>query len=746
MYSDILFLLGGSDLEMQTIADLLKLHNIPFVDKKLKWNAAQLSVYQEELDKYGDKTKIYGIELTENKEVRIPSNYVRIDHHNDYSSKSSSLEQVLDILQIPTSRYFQLVAANDKGYIPAMKEIGATDEEIQKIRQADRFAQGITFEDEDIAKKEIKYVCGTSNNLLIVKTSLSHFSPITDRLYPYERLLIYNDKKLCFYGDGVKDLVGIYKSEIQENKIYHGGGDSGYFGTVEGSFSVDEFLEIVNLIKNKYSSASSPKSPYSYHIFYFPFRWDILEKENSLLSEQINLENINYTQSLWERTQYISNENEQKDLYNEKNYYHQFVHHILYDELNSKTNYIHHFERYEPKNSSHIHYIIKLKNREIPYSLQVKAMNINLYSTGVGFLSFYLSNEDINQSTPQDILNINQYGRRIMPPFFDDIQYRNEIAEYIAIEGLTSETIYREDFNLYTTQDSWKQASFITLLIGDLSDNIKITPIIDDRMYVASWYKNDELAQQFTSDENIYCNTDTSFSSFWYKYLFVDGSSETCQNNKMKQELLQKHTYLRWQKWSSLYGVSRYSFVYLTNSDVPDYLLNYFQTIYARMVELVILQRSSMLRFSSEVSKVSNFANQDVDIISQRVSSLYKEYIKFINQIYFREVTSQDQGIELYSMFHDNLNMTDYITDLDGEIEELHQYVSLKEDQSRNQKAAFLNNIATLLLPVTVITGFWGMNKWEDVVGDDLFINQCILILIGLIIAICIIYNRRKKL
>jgi hypothetical protein len=43
MYSDILFLLGGSDLEMQTIAELLKLHNVPFEDKKLQWNTANLS-------------------------------------------------------------------------------------------------------------------------------------------------------------------------------------------------------------------------------------------------------------------------------------------------------------------------------------------------------------------------------------------------------------------------------------------------------------------------------------------------------------------------------------------------------------------------------------------------------------------------------------------------------------------------------------------------------------------------------
>ena len=746
MYSDILFLLGGSDLEMQTIAELLKLHNVPFVDRKLQWNTANLSAYQDVLDKNSDKTKIYGIELTENKEVRIPSNYVRIDHHNDYSSKSSSLEQVLDILQIPTSRYFQLVAANDRGYILAMKEIGATDEEIQEIRQADRFAQGITFEEEDTAKKEIKYVCGTANNLLILKTSLSHFSPITDRLYPYERLLIYNDKKLCFYGDGVKYLAERYKSEIQEYKIYHGGGDSGYFGTVEGAFSDDEFLEIVNFIKNKYSPVLSPKSPYSYHIFYFPFRWDVNGFENDLLSNQLSLDNIHYLNSFWDRVQKVTDEGEAKLLYNEKNYYHPFVHNILYDEEKNKTNLIRHFERRELKLSSNIYYLIKLKNREKPYRLRVDAINLNLYATGVGFLSFYLVNEDITQSAPQDILNINQFGRRIMPPFIKDIESRYEIAEYIAIEGLATDKIYREDFKNYTAEDSWKQASFITLLISELSDNIKITPIIDDRMYVASWYRNDELASQFSSNDKAYYDSSNIFSSFWYKYLFVDSSVETCQNNQMKEELLKKHSYLRWQKWGSLYGVSKYSFVYLANSSADDFLFKNFETIYARMIELVLVQRASMLRFSSEVTNVSNFTNQNVDIISLKVSSLYKEYIKFVNQIYFREITVQDQGIELYSMFHDSLNMQAYITDLDGEIEELHQYVSLKEDQSRNKKAAFLNNIATILLPVSVITGFWGMNKWEDVVDSPLFINQCILILIGLIIAICIIYNRRKKL
>ena len=60
------------------------------------------------------------------------------------------------------------------------------------------------------------------------------------------------------------------------------------------------------------------------------------------------------------------------------------------------------------------------------------------------------------------------------------------------------------------------------------------------------------------------------------------------------------------------------------------------------MAELVLVQRASMLRFSGEITKVSQLSNQDVEAVSKRVSSLYKEYIRFVNQIYFREITAQE--------------------------------------------------------------------------------------------------------
>lgn len=132
--SDRIFLLGGHDLEMQTIRELLDKLRIRYADKNLGWGNALLSEYHDILDEYAGKPDctIYGIELKE--DVPPPSNYVRIDHHNDFIDRPSSIEQVLSVLNITPDRHQQLVGANDARYIPGMLALGATRQEVDEIR------------------------------------------------------------------------------------------------------------------------------------------------------------------------------------------------------------------------------------------------------------------------------------------------------------------------------------------------------------------------------------------------------------------------------------------------------------------------------------------------------------------------------------------------------------------------------------------------------------------------------------
>lgn len=246
------FLLGGYDLEMVTIKQLLDGREDCIVfDKHLNWSNAKLSQYENELTSYSRTGHtVYGIELEE--DIPATGTYVRIDHHNDFQEKPTSLEQILAIAGIEPNRHLLLVAANDRGYIPAMLALGATHEEIVHIRARDRECQGISAEDEQLATQSIADHLSHVGRLSVVYSSTSHFSPICDRLYPYESLLIYTDTEWMFYGKGKKTLSIELGREIEHRKIVHGGGDEGFIGSIKGAFTKEEIHQFVNQITQQY--------------------------------------------------------------------------------------------------------------------------------------------------------------------------------------------------------------------------------------------------------------------------------------------------------------------------------------------------------------------------------------------------------------------------------------------------------------------------------------------------------------
>jgi len=225
MKEKAIFLLGGNDLEMLTIRDLLLDKGIifePRIYKSLPWGISVTYYDYIFNDVQYSNFIIYGIELSEPAGWVKPSNYYSIDHHNERSNEKSSLEQIADLLQIELTREQLLIAANDKGFIPAMEAIGATKEEIAEIRRLDRLAQGVTEEDEHLAEKSIKKNKKEKNGITIIKSLTPRFSTLTDRLYPNNKLLIYTDTELNYFGDGAKLLTAEFRTLIKDGKAYLG--------------------------------------------------------------------------------------------------------------------------------------------------------------------------------------------------------------------------------------------------------------------------------------------------------------------------------------------------------------------------------------------------------------------------------------------------------------------------------------------------------------------------------------------
>ena len=741
------FLLGGADLEMVTIRNLLMSENVEFVDRGLSWETASLSSYKEELNKYpAAEYDIYGIELRNDVDF-IPDNYHEIDHHGNKDFLPSALEQVAALLEHELTLEESLIAANDKGYIRAMKSLlenskeaeGMSEEEKEKkiidIRSHDRKAQGITPEEEVAAEKEIAQgKCFVEGNLVIFQTSLDHLSPITDRLVRYDRIVVFNENKLVIYGLGCHiagaEVAGHYS--LNDKQTYSGGGPLGYWGIKEGELTKDEIFQIAETLKTL-------KMEYSGHIFYFPFSWHRKDAEGlNTLSQRVQMGELQFNlEGPWHKAD--SDEN----LYNEKNYFYPYVHNLLYDDDDGKS-MIRHFELTCGENAK---YVIKVRqgNGSVTYSLRLDHVNLNLYSTGAGLLSFYCTNDtnlcDENGTVrimdKEDILRINQFGRRIMPPFFADIGYRGEIAEELAITGLAGFPELKEQFNNYSQNDYWKPASFIGKLIHSICHQIDFQPVIDDRMFVISWYKNTSLINEVKMDTHTWNHS--SNDQFWYRYLYVDTGFPTCQDADMRAALLNASTYRRWMDMNSLYGLTRYSMVFLTSDSVPSHLIPTFETIYARMVEMVLMQRASLLCFSDEVTRVSALLDlNDPKASYEPIRSLYMEYIAFVNKFYHKEITAQDQGIELYDMMQRSLHLDEFVKDMDNDIGELYQYTSMLDDKEQGKKADHLNWVMSVFAPASFVAGIWGMNEMCDVCRSGTFLWQ-ILWIAGFSVMVCML-------
>ena len=245
-----LFLLGGYDLEMMTIKQMLEgRKDCVVLDKHLRWNNAKLSAYREDLHLY-QEYDVFGIELQE--DIPLPHNYYRIDHHNDWAHKPSALEQVASVIGVKLNRDQQLIAANDRGYIPAMQAIEATEEEIADIRKRDRKAQGVTESDETLAEQSLAQNLSRYGSLIVVKSLTSRFSPICDRLFPYQRLIIYTNSEWMYYGEGKAELVKQLAGDIELKKIFHGGGDCGYIGTLQNAYSEEQIHQFVEQVIKEY--------------------------------------------------------------------------------------------------------------------------------------------------------------------------------------------------------------------------------------------------------------------------------------------------------------------------------------------------------------------------------------------------------------------------------------------------------------------------------------------------------------
>lgn len=533
---------------------------------------------------------------------------------------------------------------------------------------------------------------------------------------------------------------------------------------------------------------SSDLKPFSIHSFMLPMRWDYLPvgytlekgKEQFSFEERTDLsmflECLLAQNTHWKRKFFRINGDALN--FNEFHYFHAYASRTMFDlEQQSET-----AETIIDNNKVMVYfeydidpvidkYIIKTDNKI--YELNLTGISLHVYNSGVVILTINAENHVYD--SVEDVLKINEYGRRIYPQFLssepphthkakgaflaDEIiidtvaagKLSDDFGDYSAIKEREVHHHYMGEFRRSFIVQTPKyiqglfNSKFCFIQKYEKPQSIRLNLLTDDRMFFQSWYGNNAFSKSLeiinnttkkekegeVEEEEIEYSQirfeDTAYkkmvrkrsypdynyqyvkNSNWYAYMFGDKNSPSIANNEMQQEHTEYHTYARWAGYGTLFGFTRDSFV-AVSQNIPTLIQNapnlrdQMKTMYYQMAVLSLAQRASVLRFSAEVACLADLALNDRDTQLMRdVKVIYKNYIEFINKIYYREITPYIQGIEMYEKFQQVMGMAQRAKDLDQELEELFNYLQLEESEK-------LNKIAAAFLPVSLLVGVLGMS------------------------------------
>ncbi|MEM5777462.1 MAG: hypothetical protein QXJ06_03360 [Candidatus Aenigmatarchaeota archaeon] len=789
MNNDYVFFLGGYDLEMLEIKKILEENNCKLYDKNLSWGA-KASSYKDELSNLEQDEIPVLIELEI--DIKVPDKSIIIDHHNEKAGKDvkTSIEQLAELINIELNREQKLISANDRAHIQGMIELGASEEEIKDIRERDRKAQGVTDEDERLSLLSIEHFSyRISKDLIIIYSLTQKTSPIIDNLYKYYRHIFIIDFTGGLYYSGTGQIVELlsevykkYKKNDPNIECWKGGNlpFSGYFGSnnISGGSLLMTKKDIIEFMKPYIEE----EIIYSQHIFMFPFMIEMRKlnnvestEDNKLIKSKSILKTINkkLKKSIWKykphrvlldipadiRAQLMHLKDDNCSPYsdselwafNEHSYFYEFIHDTLFtyykeEEIELNDNIISLYYEVDISPKDEITFIIKGDTQYI-YTLRVDNISLRIFESEVGVLSFTLYNTCYKDF--EDIQRINDFGRRIYPQFLgtggvkepiDSTKYSFFCDKIIFnISNLYIEEEFKtEDFiEIYKKNNNKPEinyAKYIKELLKPLDDEeLTYRSVNDDRMYILCWYGNNDMINRLKKFNNIEYAYENDES--WYRYIFIDGSKETMiKNNKMRRKLIKKSTYGRFVEGNTLFGISRYSFVCLTDTGYFAYnvIRNHMQKVYYQISVLLLAQRASIICFSNKLEKINIVTNEklnkekEFEYVEKKVKDLENldyRILNFINRMTYKEVTPQEQGIELYTLALKRMNINKQLYVLRQKVNDLHmtadqvlERIHLIQEREMNdrqrQTKAFFDKITLIGLIFAPLTLYQTVSKF----------------------------------
>lgn len=382
-------------------------------------------------------------------------------------------------------------------------------------------------------------------------------------------------------------------------------------------------------------------------------------------------------------------------------------------------------------------------------SVNVTDIDLHLFDNGIGLLSMTTrqhSNEQ-NRLTVDQALRFNDLARRVYAPFLghkvvDGVEHpastdnpKNANMLPVAVRLFNGnekngkgfiEDFKTPKFECGDLSECIKISEIITRLLepmvckpyknpAELQDVIHwFSPFTDDRMFIITAFLDNDIARVFHAQAKKrprWIEDDTA-SDLWYRMIFVDGGDATIENDRMKQKILKRHTYARWLKYKTIYGLSEYSLV--LSAEAGDYTINlkrHMHAMYYQMAVMVLMQKTMLLKFSRDIYHVVKRFDKFDEALLEKTKELHGEFIRHINKYWFIEVTPQQQGVEMYRQWLKVMNMDNLYKEVRQEIADMSGFVKSEiEKQRRDAEGRTHSNTCTLTrwgLPLLALPVLW---------------------------------------
>ncbi len=478
--------------------------------------------------------------------------------------------------------------------------------------------------------------------------------------------------------------------------------------------------------------------PYSYHTFIFPFIWDNGQKPYG----KKNRDNFGKVSpgKHWYPTNWgteVIPEDTSPDGFLQNyavfQYFNSYARNLIFGTAEDSLvrNFEFRLDDNQVKKDIIGEYIIKHGKEK--FVLSVRSIKLKLVNNGVGILYFqleYYGDKYIDEKKEsgydiKDVNKINEYGRRINLPFIStstgDAQENSHplVADIIRLvlhgkENLELVQDFKELNQKYLKDNNKPQLIYVPPFIKDLFNLDDISPALDDRMFVCCLVRDDFLGKRIKGENGEYeylseCHdpSEESISNVLYTFAFIE-ESPSCQNVNMKRSILEKSIYARWIEWGTIHGVTHHSLICVTGEDkslLAPVIVPFF-TQYIQMAILALLQRVSLLKLSKMAGNTANSFKGNGEISSAEINNilaLHEEYVCCQNQILLFEVTSQEQGIEIFELFLEQLYIEREKNALETQLNNLYEIASGNYERLNLRQDKILNVMVMIIAVASVV-------------------------------------------